>query len=242
MNKNIRFRLAKQMFRSSKLLKAIAMLLLIRKRSNSNIIKNFTINKIAVITGMHASTVKRRLRTLGEYGLVAYCGKSISFRSVTSKHKERNINITKTAYGKIKDVERSLQAILAAIIQLRKDFVKRTILTAHNGRNAKQVKSARKLSRRYRWGNQYVERGLGYEKIAKTIGCCKATAVKIIKFAENSEILRKKKNYKWFFMKGVNYLNMRNYGYTFTTKHYACVVMANTYSVAPCIAGGNNRD
>ena len=36
-------------------------------------------------------------------------------------------------------------------------------------------------------------------------------------------------------MPGINFLDMKDHGYTFTTKNYACVVRANTYTVAPCL-------
>lgn len=235
MNKNLRYRLALEMFGSNNLLKAVAMSLLVRKRTNTNIVKDFTINKLASITGMHATTVKKRLHTLKEYGLVSYHGKNLVFRSLVSKHKQRNIRLAKIAYGKVKDIERSLQAILVAIIQMRKDFAKRTILTAHNGRNAKQVKRAQKLSRRYKWGFDYVERGLGYKKIAKTLNVCKATAAKIVNYAIGRSILKKQTHYEYTFMPGVNYRYVE--GFTFTTKNYGFVVKANTYEVAPCFRG-----
>lgn len=235
MNKNLRYRLALEMFGSNNLLKAVAMSLLVRKRTNTNIVKDFTINKLASITGMHATTVKKRLHTLKEYGLASYHGKNLVFRSLVSKHKQRNIRLAKIAYGKVKDIERSLQAILVAIIQMRKDFAKRTILTAHNGRNAKQVKRAQKLSRRYKWGFDYVERGLGYKKIAKTLGVCKATATKIVNYAIGRSILKKQTHYEYTFMPGVNYRYVE--GFTFTTKNYGFVVKANTYEVAPCFRG-----
>lgn len=235
MNKNLRYRLVLEMFRSNELLKAVAMSLLVRKRINDNTVRNFTINKLATITGMHATTIKKRLHTLKECGLVSYNGKSLIFRSLVSRHKQRNVRLAKVAYDKIKDVERSLQAILVAVMQIRKDFVKRTILTARNGRKAKEVKRAQKLSRRYKWGHDYVERGLGYGKIAKSLNLCKATAVKIIKFAQKRGILTKQTNYDWYFMPGINFLDMKDHGYTFTTKNYACVVRANTYTVAPCL-------
>ena len=235
MNKNLRYRLALEMFGSTKLLKAIAMSLLVRKRTNTNIVKNFTVNKLKEITGMHSTTIKKRLHTLNEYGLVSYSGKNLVFRSLVSRHKQRNVRLAKIAYGKVKDIERSLQAILVAIIQIRKDFAKRTILTAHNGRNAKQVKRAQKLSRRYKWGYDYVERGLGYEKIAKTLRCCKATATKIVNFAIGRSILKKETHYDYTFMPGVNYMYVD--GYTFTTKNYGFIVRANTYQVAPCLRG-----
>lgn len=224
------------MFGSNNLLKAIAMSLLVRERTNTNIVKNFTYNKLAVITGMHPNTIKKRLQTLKDYGLVSLSGKNLVFRSIVSRHKQRNVRLAKIAYGKVKDIERSLQAILVAIIQIRKDFAKRTILTAHNGRNPKQVKRAQKLSRRYKWGYDYVERGLGYKKIAKTLNCCKATATKIVNFAIGRSILKKQTHYNYEFLPGINY-NRFSKKYTFVTKNYGFIVEANTYEVAPCLRG-----
>lgn len=224
-----------EMFGSSNLLKAIAMALLVRKRTKGNIIKDFTINKLAELIGMHPTTIRKRLHTLKGYGLVSYQGKNLVFRSLVSKHKQRNVRLAKIVYGKVKDVERSLQAILVAIMQMKKDFVKRTILTAHNGRKAKDVKRAQKLERRHRWGSEYVEHGLGYKKIAKVLGVCKTTAVKVIEFATERKLLKKQTNYTWEYMPGVNFLDMREQGYTFTTRNYGCIVRANTYIVAPCL-------
>lgn len=233
MNKNIRYRFALEMFGNGRLLKAIAMSLLVRHRTNTNIIKDFTVNKLVVITGMHPTTIKKRLHTLKEDGLVSYCGKNLVFRSLVSRHKKRNIRLAKIAYGNVKNIERSLQAILVAVIQLRKEFAKRTIRNAHHGCNAKDIKAAQKTARRYKWGNEYVEHGLGYKKIAKTLNCCKATATKIVNFAIGRSILKKQTHYEYTFMPGVNHRFVD--GYTFTTKNYAFVVKANTYEVAPCL-------
>ncbi len=233
MNKNLRYRLALEMFGSNKLLKAIAMSLLVRHRTNTNIVKDFTINKLAQITGMHATTIKKRLHTLKEYGLVSYCGKNLVFRTLVSRHKKRNIRLAKIAYGKVKDIERSLQAILVAVIQLRKEFAKRTIRNAHHGFVAKDIKAAQKTARRYKWGNEYAEHGLGYEKIAKTLSVCKATATKIVNYAIGRSILKKQTHYEYTFMPGVNYRFVD--GFTFTTKNYGFIVRANTYEVAPCL-------
>ena len=234
MNKYLRYRFVEEMFGSVKLLKAIAMSLLVKYRTKTNIIKDFTYNKLAAITGMHPDTIKKRLRTLREYGLVSMSGNKLVFRSLVSRHKRRNVRIAKMKFAKIKDVERSLQAILVATIQLRKEFAKRAIRTAHNGRSFKEVKSAQKLSRRYKWGNEYVERGLGYKKIAKALNICKATAVKIVKFAVKRAVLKKTTHYNYTFLPGINYYNPNN-EYTFVTRNYGYKVGANTYEVAPCL-------
>lgn len=233
MNKNLRYRFALEMFRSNNLLKAIALSLLVRKRTNTNIVKNFTYNKLATITGMHPDTIKKRLQTLKNYDLVSLNGKNLTFRSLVSRHKNRNIRLAKIAYNTIKDVERSLQAILVATIQLRKNFAKRTIRIAHDGKKNKEIKAAIKISRRYKWGHDYVEYGLGYKKIAKTLNCCKVTAEKIVKFAQKIKILKKFKHFERIFLPNINFNEYE--GCTFTTKNYGYIIKANTYEIAPCL-------
>ena len=46
------------MFGNKELLKAIAMFLLIRKRLGSSILKDYSINKLVKLLGVHASTAR----------------------------------------------------------------------------------------------------------------------------------------------------------------------------------------
>ena len=237
MNKNLRLRLALEMFGNKELLKAIAMFLLIRKRLGSNVIKNYSINKLVNLLGAHARTIKKRLRVLSQYGLVTIVGKTLMLRSIVSKHTKRNVKLgeRKMEYSSLKNVEYSLQAILVVVIQNRKDFAKRTIRNAHGGsHDYKVVKAARDAARKFGYGFQYVEKGLSYKTIAKKLGVSIKTAFEIVKFAVKRTILKKETHFIQTYMQSVSKREV--YGYTYTTHNYGYKILANSYSVAPCLA------
>ena len=225
------------MFGNKELLKAIAMFLLIRKRLGSNILKDYSINKLVKLLGVHASTIKKRMRVLSQYRLVSMSGKSLVLRSVVSKHTKRNVKLgeRKMEYSTLKGVEYSLQSILVVVIQNRKDFAQRTIRNAHGAsHDYKVVKAARDAARKFGYGVEYIEKGLSYKTIAKKLGVCVKTAVKTIKFAVKRTILKKETHSIATYMKSV--CNREVYGYTFTTRNYGYNILANTYTVAPCLA------
>lgn len=225
------------MFGNKGLLKAIAMLLLIRKRLGSSTIKNYSVNKLVSITGSHAYTIKKRMSVLLQYGLVQVKGQTLILRSVVSKHTRRNVKLgeRKIEYSSLKKVEHSLQAILIVIIQSRKDFAKRTIRNAHGAsHDYKVVKAARSTSRKFGYGNEYVEKGLSYRTIAKKLGVCIKSAVKIVNFAEKRAILKKTTHSISTYIKSVCYRKI--YGFTFTTHNYGYNILANTYTVSPSLA------
>lgn len=234
MNKKMRLSLAIEMFGNKKLLKAIAMLLLVRKKTKGkDCFRKFRYSHISKITGMHSNTIKERLHTLIEYGLACFDGETLMFRSITSRHTKRNIRLSdaKFSYKSIKDVEHSLFSLLIVILQNRKEFCKRTIRNAHDGKDVKSVKTARLQSRKYGYGNEYVERGLSYRTIARKLGVCIKTAVETVKFGIKKGFFSKETHFLPTFMPNVNFMEV--FGYTFTTKNYGFVVIANTYTVAP---------
>ena len=225
------------MFNNKELLKAIAMCLLIRKKLGSNVLKNYSINKLVNLLGAHARTIKKRIRVLSQYGLLTIEGKDLVLRSIVSKHAKRNIKLgeRKVEYSSLKSVEYSLQAILVVVIQSRKDFAQRTIRNAHGAsHDYKVVKAARDAARKFGFGFEYVEKGLSYKTIAKKLGVSIKTAVEIVKFAVKRTILKKTKHFISDYLPKVNFMEVS--GYNFTTRNYGYKVMANTYSVSPSLA------
>ena len=225
------------MFGNKELLKAIAMFLLIRKRLGSNILKDYSINKLVNLLGAHACTIKKRMHVLAQYGLVTIVGKTLMLRSVVSKHAKRNVKLgeRKMEYSSLKSVEYSLQAILVVVVQSRKDFAKRTIRNAHGAsHDFNVIKAARDAARKFGYGFACKENGLSYKTIARRLGVSVKTAVEIVKFAVKRTILKKTTHSIATYMQSV--CGMEVYGYTFTTRNYGYKVLANSYSVAPCLA------
>lgn len=220
------------MFGSKKLLKSIAMLLLIRKKTNGkDRFRKFKYNHLVEITGMHPNTIKERMHTLVEYGLAIFNEDTLMLRSITSRHAKRNIRLSKFNYENVKSVEISLRSLLIVILQNRKNFCQRAIRNSNNGRSAKRIKSARMVSRKYGFGKEYVERGLSYRTIARKIGVCVKTVIETVKFGVKRHFFKKETHFIPTFMPCVNKREV--FGYTFTTRNYGFVVQSNTYKVAP---------
>ena len=177
------------------------------------------------------------MHVLAQYGLVTIVGKTLMLRSVVSKHAKRNVKLgeRKMEYSSLKSVEYSLQAILVVVVQSRKDFAKRTIRNAHGAsHDFNVIKAARDAARKFGYGFEYKENGLSYKTIARRLGVSVKTAVEIVKFAVKRTILKKTTHSIATYMQSV--CGMEVYGYTFTTRNYGYKVLANSYSVAPCLA------
>ena len=224
--KYIRRSLIIECFCNKELLKALAMAYLIKHRTKSSNIRHYSINLIHSITGIHAVTIKKRLQTLNEYGLILIEKDNLIIRSTVSKHAKRNMNIGRMDFTSVKTVERSLQALQVVFIQQRKDFCKHT---THNGSNPKKIKAARKACRKYGFGDKYVERGLSYATIAKKLGLSVATAFSVVKYGTVKKYFKKFTHFVGTFLKGVCGMDIQ--GYTFTTTNYGFQVQANTYKV-----------
>lgn len=238
MVKNLRYNIANSLFRDKASLKAIALLLFFYHKHKKNVLKNWSVNKVANITGVHAYTIKKRINTLIQLDLAKIEGSSLVFLSVVSKHKDRNINIKDICYDTIKDVEKSLYAILLCIIQSRKDFCKRTILQAREARQVSVVKKARALKRKYGYGDIYDEKGLSYKRIARKFGVSLKTAFGYVRYAVEKGFVMLQNHFCATFMPKVGGYPVP--GYMFTTRNYAYNVTSNTYTIISKIF--NNKE
>jgi len=226
---NVRRNIATQMFGNKKILKALSMLLMYHKITGCNVCKKYSINKIANITGLSSTTTTKRIQTLKEYGLVEIKGTSLVFCSITSRHRDRNERLDKVSYISVKDIEKSLYAILICIIQKRKDFIKRAILEANNSHSYKTIKRAKMIIRRYARDKEFHDWGISYKTIAKKIGVSLKTAFEYVRYAVLHKFIAVQRHFQRYFFKGIN--KYPACGFTFTTQNYAYIVSANTYTV-----------
>lgn len=227
--KYIRRTLVQDTFRNIQLLKALAMVYFIKHKIKSSNIRRWSINFIHELTGLHATTIRKRLQTLKAYGLILIEGENIIFRSTVSKHNDRNVNIGRMDFTSVMSVQKSLQALQIVLIQLRKDYCKHTIRTAKHGKSFTKVKAAKAACRRYGFGEIYREFGLSYATMAKKIGNSVQTIFNTVKFGVKKKYFSKENHFVSTKMKGVNYTEID--GYTFTTADYGFKVAANTYTV-----------
>ena len=239
MIKNIRYSIVNGLFKDKASLKAIALLLFFYHRNGKNVLKNWSVNKLANVTGVHAYTIKKRIATLVDLGYAKVDGTSLVFLSVVSKHKDRNINISDICYDTIKDVEKSLYAILLCIVQSRKDFCKRTILQARTAKKFDVIKKARALQRKYGYGDTYTENGLSYKRIAQKLGISLKTAFDYVKYAVVKKFVTAQNHFHSTFMPKVGRYPVPCF--TFTTNNYAYNVTANTYTIISKLFNLKNR-
>ena len=229
MIKKIRFQIANELFGNKKLLKALAMLLFFYHKAAVNTVKDYNTHKLTKMLGISASTVNKRMATLREYGIAILEKDTLIFKSIVSKHRDRNISLEKINYSSLKDVEKSLYGILLVVIQSRKDYCRRTIRRAMNGKTFKEVKSARLILRRCGYGNEYKEFGLSYRRIARFFGCSIKSAFNYVRFALKQGMIEVKRNFQSFLLPSVNHREIE--GYTFTTKNYGYIIGANIYNI-----------
>ena len=222
------------MLSDPRLLKAVAFVLFFRhKHGKFSTIKNFTVNKLHEMTGLHSTTIRKRLDTLKDYGLVRIERGNLAFLSLTSKnHANRNLKLSKFSYKTIKEVEYNLHCLLFTVKLQRMNFAKSAILKATDGKNYNDVKTGRRLSRKYGYGKEFIDCGISYRSIADFLKIGVSKAVLVVKNAVLRRFVTLKRNVEAVFMQNVNYLSLD--GYTFTTRNYAYKVKANSYVLAPC--------
>lgn len=223
------------MYRRADVLKAFALALFIKNTIKSSTINDFSYNKLHIITGLHITTLKKRIETLKKLNLISYEGRNkqhLCIKSIISNRERRNYNIQDINFNSVKDIEDSLYIYLFVEIQRRKDFVKHTIEAAHNGHDLKTIKRAKRLCRRYGYDEKYHEFGLSYKTIAKKLGICIQKAFRIVKLAVEWGFVKKYKRIEQIYCRGIKKFSKYLEGdATFFTKDNAYIVLANAYSL-----------
>lgn len=219
------------------LLKAVALSLFYKNKYKSSTIVNFNYNKIHKETGLHITTIKKRIEILKRNGYVNISNGHIVFLSLSSKNQKRNVNVLCDNLT-VKEIEKSLYASMIIEIQKHKDFSKHIIQIAFNPSQytkLEDVKKARRLCYKYGYDRKfgYREFGLSYKKIAKKLCISLQKAFDIVKFSIENNLLSKTKRIKQVFIKGIGKVEkyISDFNYTFITTNNAYKVYANTYTI-----------
>lgn len=234
---NIRRAFLWQISKDNGMLKAIALLLYYKNRHVSSCVTNFTYNKLHNETGLHATTLKKRVSLLLSCGLAVIHGKNLVFKRVSSHNVRSNVEVLCDGLS-VKEIENSLYASMLCEIQRKKDFVKHTIHIANNpplNVDYDHFKKMRKMCRKYGWGEKYQEFGISYKFIAKKLNICLQHAFNVVAFAVRKGLINKFNHIEQVFMKGIGaakkYLLEGNLKNMFITKNNIYRVYANTYSL-----------
>lgn len=225
----------------------LAFLLMLKQYSDRHsTIKNFSINKISVLTHCSWSTCKKYVQALIENKLLTYDEKhnSLSIGRISSGTKHRNVRIDGLNFRSIKASKDSVRHLIHILGIVAKRFVKEVIRAYNNPKTWPSTgmvddrKKAKELCKRFVRQNsdngkyEYQEFGNSYKSIAKQFGCCIKTAVRIIKNGVHEHFYTKKvMPVRWFRVR----IGAEKYCsdlFTFIWKGYACKVDANRYSVS----------
>ena len=236
----VRLKLFNIAYGGAEIKKAIALALFIKYECNS-VIPHFSINKLHRLTGIHAETLRKRIKTMFNLGIAKFYHANLVVFGINSRHKKSNFAMPREVFSYCKTVkhyERVLSQFLVVKIQLKKDFLKRNQDKLANPKNLKEFKKARQISRYYGYGNEpYKEYGLSYNGIAKKLGVSRKTAVKVVSGCEANGLLVKHRNYEQIYVKEKVAKRKEVYAfYTFSTKNNVYIVHANTYSLTSNLA------
>ena len=230
---------------SKRIVKAISLLIWVKKNYPTSCVKNFSVNILHEKTGLHYTTLKKRLETLKQMGLVEFIGKdkrTLRFKRISATNSRNNINLDHIVFDSVKDVEKSLYAQFIVEIQIRKSFVKQVIKSYKSPKSKQEYDWAREQMKRCGIENdKFVDYGLSYKAIANKLGISIQKAMSIIKYAIWKKFIRKVKQKKQWIVtkcKGAwtaiedlkNNQNFRE-GFTFAMSNCFILVKANKYVV-----------
>lgn len=226
--------------------KCLASVILLKHRIKSSRIHQYSLNKLRKVLGISHKTAKKYEQVLLEKKYIHFEGnmknRTMVINRITSHTSNRNINIESMDYSSFKTVYKSLQVYIFIKILYNKEFMQHLLQARHNPKSDEQRRIAtRKVKDLVKQGKldgvdvQYKEYGLSLKRIAKEIGCCIRTVQRVINFAVMKQWVERQHNYEWIYAPHVNYMDLSDCGYTFTTRHKICIVHPNTYKLDPSI-------
>lgn len=225
----------------------LAFMLMLKQYSDTHsTIKDFSINKIAVMTHSSWATCKKYIQALLDNKLATYDEErnTLSIGRISSGTKHRNMRIDGLDFRTIKAAKDSIRHLVHMLGIVVKRFVKEVIRAATNpktwpstGYKDDKVKAAA-LCKKFVRPNPdtmeygFKELGKSYDTIAKQMGCCKKTAIRIISDGIHNHLYCKKvMPIMWF---RLSRSAMRTCGdmFTFITrKGFGAIAEANMYSL-----------
>ena len=232
------------MYGDQDLVKAIALALFIKTRTISSTIPHYTVNKLRTITGLSFATIKNRLNRLKDYGIITFVGKEnncLVVKSLCSKNRHKNFDISCINNDSVKEIEQSLRAMLVVGIQLHKDYARRVLRASSDGRTTAEIKDGRRNSRRYCYYGDYKENGLSYKGIARRLGVSVVTAFRTVSYALKHHFLTKIRHIEQVFVRGIGTFSSKIENFCqncFSTRNNVYKVHANTYIVCARIKHG----
>lgn len=176
--------------------KALALLVFCKCKIKSSTITNFSYNKLKSETGLHISTLKKRVQTLREMGFIKMLGnrnQHLMFCNVRSNNS--NVLIDRIISDTVKTVEDGLLAMFIVEVQLKKNYVSQLVAKLKNPKNLEEYKWAKRICK-WRGYTKFIDNGISYNYIANKLGIQLNKVSDIIKYAVKQLMIIKTKRWK----------------------------------------------
>lgn len=159
-------------------------------------IRNFSYNKVHELTGLHANTIKTRLRTLERNGWARRQGKDFVFdsKALKSSHQRNNYTLHE-GFNRITELQDWLLAHIIVHIQEAKERAKDIFGKATNPKDEDEMKWARrKAKERYPRQDHFADYGISYRCLVMNTGVRKTKIRSLLRFAEANGIIYRHRN------------------------------------------------
>ena len=212
--------------------KALALLIFVKTNFPTSVVPNFSYYKLRNITGLHISTIKKRIATLRKMNLLQTVGKHnqhLLFKKVRAK--KSNINFSKIDFSSVKSIELGLRALVLQEYVCQKNYVKQLIDWSRNSNDLKKLKKAKKKCE-MRGYTDFKDNGISYKTLSRKMNVNLNKVSEVINYAEtNKMVLRRRNSYHYHRSKNeakriVENLEPNKF---FATKDNIYVFACNTY-------------
>ena len=221
--------------------KALSLLVFMRRYelTHKGVAKDYSVNQIHDASGLHPTTIKKRLKELQDLGLPGSKrqGKYL-FLKTRAKNARKNIVVSVPQKSTVKNIENILLSIRLQIKLRQKEFLHNVLSIAKYGLTAnakkatlKQIKHAKRWLREhcnFDWHKRgFVDYGWSFKSIAKYLGTSIAKAFQVVKFSIEKKFIVKHSNF--IFKRITSKLDTFFIENTFIFGNYSYKVCSNSY-------------
>jgi len=159
-------------------------------------IRNFSYNKLHLLTGLHINTIRTRLRTLERNGWARRQGNDLVFdsKALRSSHQRNNYTYHK-GFGRITELQNWLLAHIIVNIQEAKECAKDIFGRLKNPKDNEELKWAKRTAReRYPRQDHFADYGISYRCLVMNTGIRRTKLKGLLRFAERNNIIYRHRN------------------------------------------------
>lgn len=189
-----------QCISSNDYVKALSLLLFVKSKFPTSVIPNYSTYKLAKLTKLDKTTIKKYMDILGDLELLAIEGKKndhVRFNKV--RNKKTNFSLKNIDFSSVRTIELSIRTLLFEDIQKQKEYRKNSIELKNNPKNLKEYKKAKRELRGVQMrGDKFTfsDNGVSYKYLAKKMKCSYTKVSAVINYGVKCGAFICKHNFK----------------------------------------------